>query len=168
MADDSDEERARGSKFYENQPYDEALEIGDAEDINSNQSSPVTNQPMASEDEPCAKQTDPTVLDLHLRSISKETNLKQVKVKSIENAEKDPKAIDNWIQSIGDLHRSKPPPNVHYTKNMPDIETLMQEWPPEFEELLKEHFQSLAADNNLDNALKNQGAGIDESDRLII
>jgi intraflagellar transport protein 46 len=29
-------------------------------------------------DEPCAKQSDPTVLDLHLRSISKQTNLKAV------------------------------------------------------------------------------------------
>lgn len=25
-----------------------------------------------------------------------------------------------------------------YFRNMPDIDTLMQEWPPEFEELLKE------------------------------
>ncbi len=38
------------------------------------------------------------------------------KVKSIAEAEKSPKAIDNWIDSITDLHRSKPPPNVHYTK----------------------------------------------------
>ncbi|XP_064651256.1 intraflagellar transport protein 46 homolog isoform X3 [Lineus longissimus] len=89
-------------------------------------------------DEPCAKQSDPTVLDLHLRSISKQTNLKAVSIKSVENAEKNPKAIDSWIESITELHRSKPPPNVHYTKNMPDIETLMQEWPPEFEDLLKE------------------------------
>ncbi|ELU06595.1 hypothetical protein CAPTEDRAFT_181738 [Capitella teleta] len=89
-------------------------------------------------DEPCARQSDPTVLDLTLRSISKQTTVKQVTVKSIENAERNPKAVDNWIDSISELHRSKPPPNVHYTKNMPDIDNLMQEWPPEFEELLKE------------------------------
>ena len=29
-------------------------------------------------DEPCAKQSDPTVLDLQLRAFSKQTNLKQV------------------------------------------------------------------------------------------
>ena len=29
-------------------------------------------------DEPCAKQSDPTVLDLQLRALSKQTNLKQV------------------------------------------------------------------------------------------
>ncbi|XP_057302376.1 intraflagellar transport protein 46 homolog isoform X2 [Hydractinia symbiolongicarpus] len=88
-------------------------------------------------DEPSAKQSDPTVLDLQLRSISKQTSAKQVVVRSIEEPEKNPKAIDNWITSISDLHRQKPPQNVHYTKNMPDIETLMQEWPPEFEEMLK-------------------------------
>ncbi|XP_041373920.1 intraflagellar transport protein 46 homolog isoform X2 [Gigantopelta aegis] len=89
-------------------------------------------------DEPCAKQSDPTVLDLQLRAISKQTTAKQLVVKSLENAEKNPKHVDNWIESIRELHRSKPPPNVHYSKNMPDIDTLMQEWPPEFEELLKE------------------------------
>lgn len=92
------------------------------------------------------------------------TSLSQeVKVKSIENPEKNPKAIDNWIESITELHRSKPPATVHYTRQaltwmnhkqraeylchfvtslvyffrpMPDIDSLMQEWPPEFEELL--------------------------------
>ena len=88
-------------------------------------------------DEPSAKQSDPTVLDLQLRSISKQTSAKQIVVRSIDEVDKNPKAIDNWITSIGDIHRQKPPQNVHYTKPMPDIETLMQEWPPEFEELLK-------------------------------
>ena len=58
-------------------------------------------------------------------------------VRSIDDPDKNPKAIDNWITSISELHRSKPPQNVHYTKTMPDIESLMQEWPPEFEEMLK-------------------------------
>ncbi|XP_064617466.1 intraflagellar transport protein 46 homolog isoform X2 [Liolophura sinensis] len=89
-------------------------------------------------DEPCAKQSDPTVLDLQLRAMSKQTTSKQLVVKSLEDAEKQPKAIENWIENIRELHRSKPPPNVHYSKNMPDIDNLMQEWPPEFEELLKE------------------------------
>ncbi|ESO93749.1 hypothetical protein LOTGIDRAFT_153208 [Lottia gigantea] len=89
-------------------------------------------------DEPCAKQSDPTVLDLQLRAISKQTTAKQLIVKSLGNADKNPKHIENWIDSIRDLHRSKPPPNVHYSKNMPDFDSLMQEWPPEFEDLLKE------------------------------
>lgn len=89
-------------------------------------------------DEPCAKQSDPTVLDLQLRAISKETTYKSVAVKSLENADKRPKEIDAWINSISNLHRSKPPPTVHYSRNMPDVETLMQEWPQEFEETLNE------------------------------
>ncbi|XP_048036599.1 intraflagellar transport protein 46 homolog [Megalobrama amblycephala] len=87
-------------------------------------------------DEPCVKQSDPTVLSLWLSENSKQHNVAEVKVKSIENPEKNPKAIDNWIESITELHRSKPPATVHYTRPMPDIDSLMQEWPPEFEELL--------------------------------
>ncbi|NXG49566.1 IFT46 protein, partial [Psilopogon haemacephalus] len=88
-------------------------------------------------DEPSTKQSDPTVLSLWLTEDSKQHNVtQQIKVKSLENAEKNPKAIENWIESISELHRCKPPATVHYTRPMPDIETLMQEWPPEFEELL--------------------------------
>ncbi|XP_049634163.1 LOW QUALITY PROTEIN: intraflagellar transport protein 46 homolog [Suncus etruscus] len=88
-------------------------------------------------DEPSTKQSDPTVLSLWLTEDSKQHNVTQhMKVKSLEEAEKNPKAIDTWIESISELHRSKPPATVHYTRPMPDIDTLMQEWPPEFEELL--------------------------------
>ena len=37
-------------------------------------------------------------------------------VHSIEDPEKDSKAMDNWIESIGEIHRQKPPTTVHYTK----------------------------------------------------
>ncbi|XP_062342375.1 intraflagellar transport protein 46 homolog isoform X2 [Osmerus eperlanus] len=87
-------------------------------------------------DEPCTKQSDPTVLSLWLSENSKQHNITEVKVKSIENPEKNPKAIESWMESISELHRSKPPATVHYNRPMPDIDTLMQEWPPEFEELL--------------------------------
>lgn len=59
-----------------------------------------------------------------------------VVVRSIENADKNPQKIDKWIQDINDLHRSKPPPQVNYKKNMPDIDKLMEAWPEEFEALL--------------------------------
>ncbi|XP_074048670.1 LOW QUALITY PROTEIN: intraflagellar transport protein 46 homolog [Macrotis lagotis] len=88
-------------------------------------------------DEPSTKQSDPTVLSLWLTENSKQHNItQQMKVKSLEDAEKNPKAIDTWLESISELHRSKPPATVHYTRPMPDIDTLMQEWSPEFEELL--------------------------------
>lgn len=32
----------------------------------------------------------------------------------------------------------KPAVEVQYKKNMPDVDSLMQEWPPQFEEMLKQ------------------------------
>ncbi len=61
-----------------------------------------------------------------------------MQIRKIDSGEKNAKEIDKWIKDISDLHRSKPPPTVHYTKPMPDIDRLMQEWPPEVEEMLKE------------------------------
>ena len=87
-------------------------------------------------DEPSSNQSDPTVLELQLRAMSKKMQYGDVVVRSIENANKNPNLIDKWIQSINDLHRTKPPPQVHYRKNMPDIDQLMDVWPEEFENLL--------------------------------
>lgn len=88
-------------------------------------------------DEPATVQSDPTVLELQLRATSKKQQYGDVVVRSIENAEKNPAAVEKWIQNITDLHRSKPPPQVHYKKNMPDAEVLMDQWPESFEEALK-------------------------------
>lgn len=89
-------------------------------------------------DEPCANQSDGTVLDLQLRSHAKATSTSAVKVSSVKDAMKQPRAIEAWINSITDLHRDKPPPTVQYSTPMPEIDSLMREWPPKFEELLKE------------------------------
>ena len=64
-------------------------------------------------DEPCGNQSDPTVLELQLRAMSKKLQYGDVVVRSIDNAAKNPVAIEKWIQSVQDLHRSKPPPQVH-------------------------------------------------------
>ncbi|THD20397.1 Intraflagellar transport protein 46 [Fasciola hepatica] len=88
-------------------------------------------------DEPCANQSDPTVLDLHLRALSKQSASKKLIVKSIQNAEQQSKEIDSWIKSIADLYRAKPPPTVHYIKNMPEVSTLMAEWPSKFEDSMR-------------------------------
>lgn len=39
--------------------------------------------------------------------------------------------------SINDIHKNKPAASVNYSKRMPEIEALMQEWPPEMEAFLK-------------------------------
>ncbi|XP_073987630.1 intraflagellar transport 46 isoform X2 [Rhodnius prolixus] len=89
-------------------------------------------------DEPSVGQSDPAVLHLRLRAQSKQSSAKQIVVKKLHNAEKNPKAIDKWIHDIGELHKSKPAPTMEYSRPMPDIDTLMQEWPPDFEQKLNE------------------------------
>ena len=81
-------------------------------------------------DEPAALQSDPNVLQLQLRAVSKSSGAHVMAVASVDAAEKDPKAISRWIASINDLHRHKPPPSVHYSKPMPDIEALMHHAQP--------------------------------------
>merc|ERR1719284_237632 len=73
-----------------------------------------------------------------------------MEVRSIENAEKCPKEIENWVKRIDDLNRSKPAPTVQYSRRMPDIEQLMQVWPAEFEEFLQESPLPDLADLDLD------------------
>uniref|UniRef100_A0A7S3JRL4 Intraflagellar transport protein 46 homolog n=1 Tax=Aureoumbra lagunensis TaxID=44058 RepID=A0A7S3JRL4_9STRA len=87
-------------------------------------------------DEPAAAQSDATVLELQLRAVSKKQH-GDVAVRSIEDAQKNPIEIDRWIHSIAELHRSKPQAQVNFRKPMPDIETLMQEWSPEIEDVLQ-------------------------------
>ena len=59
-------------------------------------------------------------------------------VDSIENADKKPKEIGRWITAVQDLHKTRPPPTVNYSKTMPEFDTLMEEWNPEMEEALKQ------------------------------
>lgn len=73
-------------------------------------------------DEPSAQQSDPTVLELQLRAVSKKQQYGDVVVRSIENASKNPNAVNKWINNISELHRTKPPQQVHYKRSMPDIE----------------------------------------------
>lgn len=88
-------------------------------------------------DEPCATQSDPTVFDLQLRALTKEAAPPGVVMKRVDRADKNPKELVDWIKSVYDLHRSKPPTIVHYSRAMPDIDSLMAEWPAHVEETLK-------------------------------
>jgi intraflagellar transport protein 46 len=87
-------------------------------------------------DEPSVLQSDPTVLELQLRQNTKRANLKDASVRSVESADKQPQVLTQWITSINDLHRSKPPPTVAYTHTMPSLDILMQAWPSELEDML--------------------------------
>lgn len=91
-------------------------------------------------DEPCTDQSDPAVLHLQLRTHSRSAGAaaRQAVVKRIEDAEKNSKAIDKWIDDMNQLHRSKHPPAVHLNHAMLDIDSLMQQWPPQVEDKLNE------------------------------
>ncbi|KAH7950331.1 hypothetical protein HPB49_022649 [Dermacentor silvarum] len=92
-------------------------------------------------DEPSAQQSEPSILALRLRALSRDARLaaaSKAVVKSVERPEDQPREIESWLQSVQELHRARPPPTVHYTRNMPDVESLMQEWPADFEEMLAE------------------------------
>lgn len=88
-------------------------------------------------DEPSVKQSDPTVLSLWLSEETKQHGTAELKkVTSVASPQLNPRPVDSWVDSISALHRSKPPASVQYGRAMPDIDSLMQEWPPEMEELL--------------------------------
>eukprot|EP00878_Enallax_costatus_P016241 GHUV01017035.1.p1 GENE.GHUV01017035.1~~GHUV01017035.1.p1 ORF type:complete len:156 (-),score=39.34 GHUV01017035.1:1895-2362(-) len=79
-------------------------------------------------DEPAAVQSDPTLLNLQLRQVSKDTpGVRMDVVGRIEHSDKDRKQrLAAWISSIGELHKNKPSAAVRYSKPMPDLEVLMQ------------------------------------------
>mmetsp|Transcript_6273 Transcript_6273/g.12091 ORF Transcript_6273/g.12091 Transcript_6273/m.12091 type:complete len:445 (-) Transcript_6273:314-1648(-) len=88
-------------------------------------------------DEPAAKQSDPTVLALQLRQVSKDApgriGARDIVGRIEHRDESKAKRIQQWISSIGDIHKAKPPANVVYSRRMPELESLMQEWNPELE-----------------------------------
>ncbi|CAF3780686.1 unnamed protein product [Rotaria magnacalcarata] len=91
-------------------------------------------------DEPSSRQSDPHVLNLQLRYTSKQpisTSLTNT-IRRVSNADKNPKAIEEWVHNISKLQKAKTVDTIQYRKPMPDIDSLMQEWPVQFEELLKE------------------------------
>jgi intraflagellar transport protein 46 len=89
-------------------------------------------------DEPALNPEDKTVIELRYIQERNVVRTTPMNIESIEHAEKKPKEISRWINSVQDLHKTRPPPTVNYTKQMPDIDNLMQEWPPEMEQALKD------------------------------
>ena len=102
-------------------------------------------------DEPAAKQSDPTVLNLQLRSASKQANLKPLEVTRLEASEQNPQRIGNWIESIEQLHKNRPPAVVMYSNNVPEIDHLMQEWEPQMQDTLR---RNQLPDENLDISIQ--------------
>ncbi|ORC90899.1 uncharacterized protein TM35_000073230 [Trypanosoma theileri] len=93
-------------------------------------------------DEPSVSQSNPAVVLLELRAtnIHSSGGLAEV-VDSFEDAANRPEVIDRWIADVKKVHYKKPLPAINYQKPMPEIESLLQVWPPEFEEVLNSDLQ---------------------------
>lgn len=88
-------------------------------------------------DETC-NNSDPSVLEMKYIQTKKTIKKVEMSVRSIENAEKNTKDVQNWINNVEELHKNRPPATVQYSKIMPDFDKLMEEWPPAIEHALKE------------------------------
>lgn len=90
-------------------------------------------------DEPNLNTTDKATLEMKYIQLKKTTKRVEMKVHTIEDAEKNPKEIQRWIQSVNELNQSRPPATVQYTKPMPDFDKLMEEWQPAMEQVINSH-----------------------------
>ncbi len=68
-------------------------------------------------DEPSSNQSDPHVLDLYFRTLSKQTiEVNQPStIKSVDG--NNLKAIDSWIKNISALQKNKPVQTVNYQRH---------------------------------------------------
>eukprot|EP00924_Labyrinthula_sp_SR-Ha-C_P014408 snap_masked-scaffold_20-processed-gene-5.74-mRNA-1 protein AED:0.21 eAED:0.26 QI:0/-1/0/1/-1/1/1/0/394 len=106
-------------------------------------------------DEPCLEQSDPTLLELQLNSMSKTSRKRQniLHVSSIENPLRNKHKIMDWINSVKEVKRSETSmeEGLHVSSNL--VEKLMRQWPEEIDKGLKTGELSLP-DHDIDVGLK--------------
>ncbi|KAF0720182.1 Aste57867_505 [Aphanomyces stellatus] len=87
--------------------------------------------------EPGAVQSNVAELQLMLKSDYKPIHAAwELPVLSIEHAHEHPEEINAWITSVAKVQASKPLYQVHYSKPMPSIDSLMDVWPEDVERLV--------------------------------
>jgi len=99
-------------------------------------------------DEPTLNQTKKSEMDYIIREFYMGDKTEVSKVHSIENAHKQPKEIISWIQTVEKMQDRKSAPSVIYSKKMPEMDTLLEAWDPEFEKAIAE-CEFPAADNDI-------------------
>jgi intraflagellar transport protein 46 len=87
-------------------------------------------------DEPALNCEDKTVLELKYVQSKNVVRSAPMTVDSIEGADKKPKEISRWINSINELQKTRPAPTVNYSKQMPDFDQMMSELHPELEDAM--------------------------------
>eukprot|EP01063_Lacrimia_lanifica_P005719 TRINITY_DN13456_c0_g1_i1.p1 TRINITY_DN13456_c0_g1~~TRINITY_DN13456_c0_g1_i1.p1 ORF type:complete len:517 (+),score=226.31 TRINITY_DN13456_c0_g1_i1:86-1636(+) len=100
-------------------------------------------------DEPSANQSNSSVVALGLAYHAKK-RVGEQSVARVEHAGNRGKVIDKWVADMQKLHASKHRAQVNYTKPMPDLETLLQLWPADFEDLLAKDLALPPAELDLD------------------
>mmetsp|Transcript_10334 Transcript_10334/g.19021 ORF Transcript_10334/g.19021 Transcript_10334/m.19021 type:complete len:291 (+) Transcript_10334:2272-3144(+) len=89
-------------------------------------------------DEPIrANQSNAAVIELQLRNHSKSEIGRVGTVRSITNAAENTNEIDHWIQSVEEIHATKSHSEVKYRNKMPSMENMLQAWPKEIEDELR-------------------------------
>lgn len=88
-------------------------------------------------DEPATEQSDSAMVDLRLHQLKKSGGLSQEPIKKLSQSEKNLPQIEKWISNVKEIRKIKPPDRVYYSKTMPNIEQLMQEWSPDMEKCIK-------------------------------
>lgn len=84
-------------------------------------------------DEPTIGCSNPQILRMQLREkYGLVTNdLGDGYIGFIEDAVKDTKGLESFLESYEEISRGRAAPSINYTYKMPDYQELMEEWPPE-------------------------------------
>lgn len=77
---------------------------------------------------------------MQLRNASGAPAVATEQVASIEQAEKNKHSLTEWVKQAAAMAQSRPAEAVAFSKPMPELEELMEQWPPEMEAAL-EHVQ---------------------------
>lgn len=88
-------------------------------------------------DEPAGVQSDPSVLQLKLRRAGVEGAPVEDVAGVLTNDASSQRRLDNWITSVEQMHEATAPSEVTYSGKMPQLDALMQEWPPEVEQVVR-------------------------------
>ena len=76
-------------------------------------------------DEPTLNPQDPTVLEFKYIQAQQKPIAQAMEVHTIQGTDNESQ-VNNWITNVMELRKGQHAPTVSYTKNMPDIEHLMQ------------------------------------------
>lgn len=74
---------------------------------------------------------------MQLRNASGAPSASTEHVASIEHAERNKHSLTEWVKQAAAMAATRPPETVAYSKPMPDLEDLMEQWPPEMEAALE-------------------------------